>query len=232
MRFTTFNLNGGSVRDAITALSSDEVLATGIGTQPGDFLALQEVTRYEDSESCIHSTGPDVKQLAFKYSGTANRGPKHEEGSPSIAAECEVGGEKFRVLVLWAKPNPTYQLDIMRSLDFYSSWIAAQPTVVLGDFNLDPKVRGTGTEFYVANARLNELGLFSAYHWFHNIQYGHEPNPTLLFNWGKGPRSGCFHCDLIYVPHRWLGRIASVVVEPVFGLHNFTDHRAVTATIT
>ncbi|MEM7476580.1 MAG: hypothetical protein AAF483_16455 [Planctomycetota bacterium] len=218
-------LNGRLSRQAV-GLAFDG--ANEDGCREDDFLALQEVTKGEPPDSCFQSRGDELKQIGLRYSGNATPGPEHADGSQSIAAEIEYEGEQFQILVVWGKPKPSYKLDVLSTLDFYSSWIARKPTVVLGDFNLDPKIRGAGSDFFVVNGRLNELGLFSACHMHLNVHHGYETHPTLLFNWGKGPRAACFHCDFVYLPQRWLGRVQSVTVEPVFGLHEFSDHRPVT----
>ena len=58
--------------------------------------------------------------------------------SPSIAIRIENSPlGKLNILNLWAKPNPDYSSDLMNSLKAYDDFIKSDPTIIMGDFNID-----------------------------------------------------------------------------------------------
>lgn len=165
------------------------------------------------------------KGLSISYGGRMREMPLTNNPSPSITAIIEGSplGD-FNVLVIWAKPTPSYFDDVMATLDAHRTFIAERPTVIMGDFNLDVRIRDKGRQFYLVNAKLNnDFDLFSAYHEFTDERFGMEIMPTLYFNWAY---KGCFHCDFIYVPASWIPRIASVSVAPYRDWES-SDHRPV-----
>jgi len=221
LKISTWNVNNGTAAERTTLLR--EKLTS-------DLIALQECSQpAEDSPSLAWIGDRPSKGLSLSYEGRCRVVPTIEQGSPSLAAMVEGSplGD-FNVLVVWAKQTPTYFDDVMATLDARRSFLSERPTVVLGDFNLDVRIRETGRQFYVVNARLNhEFNLFSAYHEFTEERFGMETMPTLYYLWGY---KGCFHCDFIYVPAAWLPRIAGASVAPYRDWES-SDHRPVSCEI-
>jgi endonuclease/exonuclease/phosphatase family metal-dependent hydrolase len=221
MIFASWNVNNGSANDR-TAILRDKFAA--------DVVALQECSQpLIESASTTWHGDLALKGLSVSFDGGLQRLPHLDNSSPSIATTI-VGSAlgDFNVLAIWAKPTPTYFEDVMATLDAHRAFIAERPTVILGDFNLDVRIRGSGRQFYVVNARLNhDFNLFSAYHEFNDERFGMETMPTLYFKWGY---KGCFHCDYIYVPAPWLSRITNAFVAPYRDWES-SDHRSVICNI-
>ena len=217
MILATWNVNNGSVDDR-NAILRDKFAA--------DIIALQECTKpANESPSTTWHGDLESKGLSVSYGNRFRMVPHSNKTSPSIATTIEESplGE-FNVLAIWAKPTPTYFDDVMATLDVHRTFIAERPTVIMGDFNLDVRIRDKGRQFYTVNVKLNhEFNLFSAYHEFTDERFGMETMPTLYFNWGY---KGCFHCDFIYVPAPWLSRIANASVAPYRDWES-SDHRPV-----
>jgi endonuclease/exonuclease/phosphatase family metal-dependent hydrolase len=136
----------------------------------------------------------------------------------------------FNVLAVWAKPLAgSYLADLLRTLDLYAAFLSERPTVVVGDFNLDVRIRGNGRrEFDAMNRRLvDDVGCVSAYHAHTGEPFGDE---TAATHHHQHDPARPFHCDYIYVPAAWANRVRSVVV-PEFGRDLGSDHRPVVCQI-
>ena len=145
--------------------------------------------------------------------------------SPSIAIRIENSPlGKLNILNLWAKPNPDYYSDLMNSLKAYDDFIKSDPTIIMGDFNISPRIKRKVTQFKTLNKHLEtEYGLTSAYHNWHDLAFGDEPDATLYFRWKE---TSVFHCDFIYVPKGLAKDLKSVSV-PGFEHFSTSDHRPV-----
>lgn len=112
----------------------------------------------------------------------------------------------------------------MSSLRAYDDFIKSDQTIILGDFNISPRIKGKAVQFKQLNAHLEmEYGLTSAYHKWSKKTFGEEPNAILYFRWQE---SSVFHCDFIYVPNALSKFIKSVIV-PSFDSFGTSDHRPV-----
>ena len=130
----------------------------------------------------------------------------------------------LNILNLWAKPNPDYFSDLMNSLEAYDSFIKSGPSIILGDFNISPKIKGKADKFNTFNAHLEtEYNLASTYHLFTHEPFGGETQTTLYFRWNE---AATYHCDFIYLPKAFTGFIKSVVIPPYQDLDT-SDHRPV-----
>ena len=113
-----------------------------------------------------------------------------------------LGPHPFNLLAVWTWPAPSYVKAFNNALDAYQSLIESGPTVIAGDFNGNPiydKPR-QWVKWGDAFARLNELGLVSAYHYANEVAYGCERDPTHLFL-RKPDRP--FHIDYCFIPKEW-----------------------------
>jgi hypothetical protein len=113
------------------------------------------------------------------------------------------GKYSFNLLAVWTRFEGKYIQSLDKALDVYSGFLKKAPSVIVGDFNSNaiwdnPK---RCTDFSRVGRRLlNEFGLQSAYHVFHNEQYGQETCPTHHFRWHKDEP---FHIDYCFVPSSW-----------------------------
>ena len=153
------------------------------------------------------------------------------DGLPRYVVPVEVTGpQRFLLIAVWAMQNDRedrYVRGVVRAVDRCASLIAAQSTVLLGDFNSNtrwdrsfPRTANHSTLV----ARLRELGCVSAYHAFHREEHGAESLPTYFqYNHSDKP----YHLDYCFVPKRWTRRIRRVAV----GSHDqwlaWSDHRPV-----
>ncbi len=112
------------------------------------------------------------------------------------------GPTEFTLLAVWTWPAPTYLQALLNGLDAYAPHLSQAPIVVAGDFNGNPsfdKPRGRA-KWSDAFAKLSGLGLVSAYHFARQVDFGHEPDATHLFQ-RKPARP--FHIDYCFVPKVW-----------------------------
>lgn len=110
--------------------------------------------------------------------------------------------EKFNLLAVWIKPGtkrPLYLSTIRDGFDLYEEFIASAPTVVIGDLNTHQYVDQIDQRF----------GLVSAYHEFHDVDFGSESHSTLYHGWNRSRR---YHFDYCFVPKSWRRRIKNVEV--------------------
>lgn len=61
----------------------------------------------------------------------------------------------------------------------------------------------------IAVAKLQDLGLVSAYHANRAVEQGHEDQPTLYWTWSA---RRTYHIDYIWLPKEWLPAITRVDV--------------------
>jgi exonuclease III len=216
MRFATWNVNSGSIPDRLDELRSQ---------YDADVVAMQETAEPDGTTSCLWTGDLKHKGVSLSTKLPCEKVQLDGESSPAVAArfhDSPLG--PFNVLVLWAKPTPSYFNDLTRTIDLHSDFICERPTVILGDFNMSVRVHSKGRQFYMLNARLNhDFDVHSAYHEITNERFGMETMTTLYHQWGA---AGCFHCDFIYVPSLWISRLASVTI-PGYSKFTTSDHRPV-----
>jgi hypothetical protein len=216
MFIATWNVNSGQIATRLAELRE---------VYPTDIVAMQETAEPPADSACAWSG--DLKQKGISLSSNLPYERFEIEGdtSPCVAArvpDSPIGS--FNVLSVWAKPKPTYFVDLSRTFDLYAAFIRERPTVILGDFNMSVRVQSKGKQFYLLNARLNhDFDVHSAYHEFTNERFGMETMTTLYWQWGA---SGCFHCDFVYIPSQWIPRLKSVKI-PGYSKFASSDHRPV-----
>jgi endonuclease/exonuclease/phosphatase family metal-dependent hydrolase len=220
MKIATWNVNSGAIADRLSELRTH---------YDADIVAMQETAEPTSSseplEQCFWAGDLKRKGLSVSSDLACIRTDRIGDSSPAIAlqfTDSPLG--PFNLLALWAKPTPSYFADLSRTLDQYATFIRAQPTVILGDFNMSVRIQQKGRQFYLLNARLNhDFDAHSAYHEFNNERFGMESMTTLYHQWGT---AGCFHCDFVYVPACWLSRLNGVTI-PGYNKFSTSDHRPV-----
>jgi endonuclease/exonuclease/phosphatase family metal-dependent hydrolase len=131
----------------------------------------------------------------------------------------------FLLVAMWTLKQPSYEAMALATMPVASGASAGLPVVVMGDFNVSPRVKGqeqTGPAFF--RRMHDESGLVSAYHFRHDVQPGCETHPTFYMN---GRRDRSFHIDYCFVPDGWVRRIADVHVG-TYDAWRDSDHRPLT----
>ena len=123
----------------------------------------------------------------------------------------------------------------MTALTRYREFFAEAPTVVAGDFNNNVYWDKPGWAMNQAGcvARLEALGLVSAYHWARGEAQGAERRPTHY--WRDRKQDGpTYHIDYIFIPRAWTGALQHLRVgrfQPWCG-SGLSDHVPLAAEIT
>jgi hypothetical protein len=128
----------------------------------------------------------------------------------ALVAATVTGPISFTVLGIWGQ-GPRYADDVMRTLDGYRRVLRSGPAVVLGDLNSGSNL--TRQQPSKGHARilaaLEDCGLVSAYHAFHDVAHGHEAHPTYRHQRNV---TKPWHIDFCFVPAAWLPHLRSVDV--------------------
>jgi endonuclease/exonuclease/phosphatase family metal-dependent hydrolase len=134
---------------------------------------------------------------------------------------------RFRAVAVWAMDHPmgslSYSAQIYQAVAAYRGFIQAEDTLFLGDFNSSKRTtpRGRIGNHASLTIALEDLWLTSAYHHFFHEKQGQERHGT-YFRGRKTDKPG--HIDYIYLPTRWLRRLARVQLgDPAVWLAD-SDH--------
>jgi endonuclease/exonuclease/phosphatase family metal-dependent hydrolase len=220
MRLVTWNVQHG--QDMAARLASLRARFSP------DVLAMQEPPAAALGATLAWEGGkPEGKGVAFDSLLPCQRVLVPGPSSPAIAARITASPlGPFNALAVWAqKTDGGYRGDVLRTLDQYDAFLREQPAVILGDFNLDARIKGRGREdFEAVRRRLEDgLGCCSAYHALTGEAFGQEQAATLYF---RRAADAPFHCDFIWIPSAWRPRLQSVQV-PGFADDLGSDHRPV-----
>ena len=131
----------------------------------------------------------------------------------------------LHVLTVWTRQEHKYVQGLDAALSAYAPFLAAAPSVVLGDFNANAIWDNARrpTDFSRVAARLaDEFGLVSAYHARSGEAFGSESQATHYF-WRR--RSRPFHLDYCFVPTDWVPDMVSVSVLDGPPWDALSDHR-------
>jgi hypothetical protein len=146
---------------------------------------------------------------------------------PRYTVPIQVTGPmSFLLLAVWAKTdlNFHYVKGIIRGVECYADLIAAQPTVIAGDFNSN-KIWDYKRPSHLNHSglvrNLDALGLVSAYHHFHGEEQGAESSPTLHMLKDRGRP---YHIDYCFVPKSWTAHIRSVDIGTYEAWIKYSDH--------
>lgn len=216
MKIATWNVFNGTSEQRSRKLSDT------------DIIAFQETDKTENSMSCVW-TGDEGK----RFKGVSVWSSRHRFSclphkphcSPGLAAvfnDTPLGA--IQILNLWAKPKPDYCEDLINSLKSYREFILRAPTIVLGDFNISPKLSGKKRKFRNALSVLeHDFGLTSAYHHHFGDTFGEENYPT---HYHHRKEEKPFHIDFVFLPDALLARLNTVTV-PDYSSYSTSDHRPV-----
>lgn len=145
---------------------------------------------------------------------------------PRYVIPVQVSGPvSFLLLAVWTHREPTYVDPLLRAIGLFGDQMAAQPTVVMGDFNSNAcwdHQHNPARNHSALVARLHELGLVSSYHSWTGNAHGAEDHPTFYFRWRQHEP---FHIDYCFVPQSWAPKLTSVSVGGYEKWCRASDHR-------
>jgi hypothetical protein len=127
---------------------------------------------------------------------------RRNRGQAVVAAAVN-GNASFTAIGIWSR-GPRYADDVMRTLEAYERLLRSGPAVVMGDLNSGTNLARDVTSPSKGHAgivaALNDLGLVSAYHAFHQVEHGCERHAT--YRHQRNP-SKPWHIDFCFVPRTW-----------------------------
>lgn len=115
-----------------------------------------------------------------------------------------VGRFAFNLLAVWTLDDKNYTGSFEPILSACRKFLS-YPTIIAGDFNSTPKVRGKNKKFnhhWLVETLERDFNLVSAYHTPTTIQPGHESESESTF-FLHGHRDKPFHIDYCFVPKSW-----------------------------
>ena len=140
---------------------------------------------------------------------------------------------EFLLIAIWARSDlpaqSSYSTQLAQVIERYGPLNEPEDLVIAGDIN-DSAHQSTGARYLRNVERLREYGLVSAYHATQALPDAAKVPTTL--SWA-GDQSLAFHCDVIFIPDRWLVAQPSVTLgDPhvVFDT-GMSDHLPVTLEI-
>lgn len=232
MRLTTWNCRVGAFRKKagrVASLMPDVLVVPECEDIRQELLldgATQPTTRLWFS-SPVTTRGVGV----FSYSGaTISSAPVIGEPIDFfVPLLARVNGRALQVVAVWTAETSSSKTSYRQAhegLDRYAEWIAANDTVVMGDFNSN--ANGSGKLWADLAKRMGQLGLMSVYHQFFNEDFGAEKRPTHFF---KGKQASPFHVDYVFVPAAWISRVENVEVGTYESWSKQSDHVPVTVDV-
>jgi exonuclease III len=138
------------------------------------------------------------------------------------------GGEiDFTLYAIWANnpndPDGQYTEQIRKAVEYYDEQLTNRQTILIGDFNSnaiwDRKYKSANHSNIVR--RLEEKGIYSAYHLHHKQTQGEEKHPTLyMYRHNDKP----YHIDYCFVSQDFAGKIQSVEIGDYDYWMQYSDH--------
>lgn len=142
---------------------------------------------------------------------------------------------RFQFIAIWAMDETndklSYSAQVYQAVSVYRDFIQSSDTVLMGDFNSNPRssTQGRVGNHTALSFALDQLWLISAYHQHFHERPGQEKQATYYFS-RKIERPA--HIDYAYIPVRWLRRLKKVQVgDPKLWLEH-SDHCPLTVEIT
>jgi hypothetical protein len=155
----------------------------------------------------------------------------HDSYNPAfkLIAPVEVtGGEiNFILFAIWAN-NPMdkdgcYVEQIWKAIHYYAPLLKNKPVILAGDFNSntiwDRKTRVSNHSNVVAH--LQERGIESTYHLFHQQEQGNEKHPTQYMYRHKDKP---YHLDYCFASKHFIHRLDSVKIGSYRKWIQHSDH--------
>ena len=218
MKIITWNCNGGSLAKKLPLL---EPFAPSL-------TVVQECARpaVDDGFTLWFGDNPH-KGMAVTASEGYRISSLPSREVPRYTIPVQVAGPlSFLLLAVWSKTdlNFRYVKGIIRAVDCYREMIAAQPTIIVGDFNSNriwDYKRPSDQNHSGLVRNLEALGLVSAYHRFHGEEQGAETRPTLHL---LKKRTRPYHIDYCFIPEAWVPYLRSVEVGAYDAWTKSSDH--------
>jgi exodeoxyribonuclease III len=219
MRLVTWNCSMALHRklDAVLRLKPD--IAVIAECAAPERLAAHDVLPSGVSQVWI-GRNPHKGLAVFAFNGYAVRLLEPYAATLRYIAPVQVTGPtSCNLLAVWAQNASAgftrkHQAGpFRRALTRYRSFLADAPAIIAGDLNNNPiwDKPGWRRNHVTAVQILAGYGLVSAYHARGGEAHGAETVPTLYWRDRKtdGPT---YHIDYVFLPERWLGRIAELSV--------------------
>jgi hypothetical protein len=193
-----------------------------------DIAVVQECARPASPNPSVLWVGDNPRQGIAIIAGPAYelRPLANPPELPRYVVPVQVCGPvSFFLLAVWTQQEPTYVEPAFRAAEAFAERIAAQPTVILGDFNSNAqwdRKRKPARDHSALVRYLEELGLVSSYHHWNKEPHGAESQPSFYFRWQE---SQPFHIDYGFVPRDWADRITRVQVGSYAEWKDASDHR-------
>jgi len=218
MRILTWNCNRGPI----------ETKLTFAGKLSPTLSVIQECPRPKHDDPTLLWFGDNLKQgIAVVASPGYRLTPLPPKEVPRFVVPVQVTGPvSFLLLAVWAKTDLNYRYvkAVIRGVECYSDLIAAQATVIVGDFNSN-KIWDYKRPAHLSHSglvrSLASLGLVSAYHRFFGEDQGAESRPTLYL---LKKRERPYHIDYCFIPESWVPNLTSVAVGAYETWITASDH--------
>jgi exonuclease III len=159
----------------------------------------------------------------------------HNEDFKMIIPIAVTGGNfDFNLFAVWAyNPNDRdgrYITQVWKAVNHYDKLIRDNPTIVIGDFNSnviwDYKKHKLGNHSLVVEA-LEDKGIFSTYHSYHNQIQGKEKHPTLYMYRHKNKP---YHIDYCFASSNFIDKLENVEIGTHEEWTKYSDHNPLIVT--
>jgi len=137
------------------------------------------------------------------------------------------GGYRFTLYAIWANnpsdPDGQYVEQVWKALDHYEKGISKKWTMLAGDFNSNTIWDKNGRISNHSNVvkRLEEKGIYSSYHLYHQQDQGLERHPTLyLYRHKDKP----YHIDYCFISTDMVNKLKSVEIGGHKYWTQYSDH--------
>ena len=139
----------------------------------------------------------------------------------------------FTLYAIWANnpsdPDGQYIEQVWKAIHYYDEHLTNKLTILVGDFNSNTiwdKPHRAGNHSNVVK-RLEEKGIYSSYHLFHNQIQGLEQHPTLFMYRHKDKP---YHIDYCFVSEDLIKKLQSVEIGEYDFWIQYSDHVPVIVT--
>ena len=137
------------------------------------------------------------------------------------------GNFDFTLYAIWANnpndPDGSYIEQVWKAVLFYDQYLNNKQTMLIGDFNSNTiwdKPTRVGNHSAVVK-QLEEKGIYSSYHCFHNQAQGQEIHPTLyMYRHEDKP----YHIDYCFASKDLIDKLQSVEVGEYDFWIQYSDH--------
>jgi endonuclease/exonuclease/phosphatase family metal-dependent hydrolase len=194
----------------------------------------------------------EVRPACLAYAGLSDRavwiGDEGQKGLTAVAygdwqlerASIEIperwflplvahkGSTTINLVAVWVDSSKECGPPTLRALEQLQHFIETAPTIMAGDFNhcvsMD-KRKGPGRRFADVLSVMEESGLKSAWHSFHQEEHGAETAATLYWTWNAERR---FHIDFVFHAQGLPAENVSIGTYEAYVSMKISDHVPVT----